>query len=472
MDELRVERGRYHDSVSLMRASTAAAGTTGVEQVLGAMATELNRQLLVDLGFDPGDAGPNDLVLAVRADDADAVAAAIAAFETELARRPTGAAGDDEVAARTVESAAERSGADVALVSVPGPHAFTEASAALDAGLHVMVFSDGVSLDHEVALKRRATDAGLLVMGPDCGTAIVGGVGLGFANVVRPGPVGIVAASGTGSQQLCCLLDAAGIGVRHVLGTGGRDLSAAVGGASTLAALAALDEDPSVEVIVLVSKPPDDEVAGAVEQAAAACSTPVITGFVGPGRDDLTAVAAAVAEACGSPFPELAVTAPDNDPTASAPTRSGGAIAGLFSGGTDASEAEIVLGGLVPAERLRIVDLGDDEWTAGRPHPMIDHRILLETVEKSAADPTVGVILLDVVCGHGAHPDPASSLAPAITAARAEGVAVVAALVATRDDPQGADRQVAALAAAGAEVHRNVAGAARAAARLAGGEPS
>lgn len=468
MDELRTEQGRYHDSVSLMRASARAAEVDGVEQVLGAMATELNRQLLAELGFDPGDAGPNDLVIAVRAADADAVAAAVAAFEAELARRPA-AGTDDAPTARTVETAAARSDASIALVSVPGPHAFTEASAALDAGLHVMVFSDGVSLAHEVLLKERAADAGLLVMGPDCGTAIVSGVGLGFANVVRPGPVGIVAASGTGSQQLCCLLDAADLGVRHVLGTGGRDLSAEVGGASTLAALAALDADPSVEVIVLVSKPPDPAVARRVEEAAAACSTPVVTGFVGPGRDDLTAVAAAVAGACGRPFPELAVTAADPAPATAAPSRTGGAVAGLFSGGTDAAEAEIVLGGLLPPERIRVQDLGADELTAGRPHPMIDHRILLETIEKAVADPSVGVILLDVVCGHAAHPDPASSLAPAVAAARGEGVAVVAALLATRGDPQGADRQVAALAAAGAEVHRGVAGASRAAARLAGG---
>ena len=162
-----------------------------------------------------------------------------------------------------------------------------------------MVFSDNVPLEQEVALKEYAGRAGLLVMGPDCGTAVVGGVGLGFANVVRPGPVGIVAASGTGAQHLMALLDGAGVGVSHCLGVGGRDLSAEVAGRSTLQALDLLDADASTELIVVVSKPPAAEVAEAVRARASALGTPVLFGLLGAGQPDLTATAASVVQAAG-----------------------------------------------------------------------------------------------------------------------------------------------------------------------------
>ena len=217
------------------------------------------------------------------------------------------------------------------MVSVPGPHAYVEAMAALRAGRHVMVFSDGVDVDAEVALKREATAVGRLVMGPDCGTAILDGVGLGFANVVVPGPVGLVAASGTGAQQLCCLLDGAGIGVRHVIGVGGRDLSAAVGGVSTLAALAALDDDPAVEVIGVVSKPPDPAVAEAVTAAAARCRTPVVLALVGPDRADAHRRSRRDRRRPRRGVRRAPVVAPPGAPGSPRP----GPVLGLFSGGTN-----------------------------------------------------------------------------------------------------------------------------------------
>jgi FdrA protein len=196
-----------------------------------------------------------------------------------------------------------RSGAAVVLVSVPGRLAFVEAMDALEAGAHVMVFSDNVPVAQEVRLKDEAGRRDLLVMGPDCGTAVIGGVGLGFANVVQPGPVSLVAASGTGAQQLLCLLDAAGVGVRHCLGVGGRDLAADVGGRSTLQALKMLDADPGTELIVLVSKPPADEVAEMVTAAAGGLRTPVVLALLGQGSGDLTAAAAKVCEALGAGVP-------------------------------------------------------------------------------------------------------------------------------------------------------------------------
>jgi FdrA protein len=456
-DRVWVEAGRYVDSVTLMRASAAARDLPGASSVIAAMATDMNLGLLAQAGFVTPDAGVDDLVIAVRAEGDVAAETARAAVERVLAERRPPSRGDaGEAPALTVESAARRRpDAGVVVVSVPGRHAAVEALAALRSGRHVMLFSDNVPIDAEVALKREAADRGLLVMGPDCGTAILGGVGLGFANVVVPGPVGLVAASGTGAQQVCCLLDGAGVGVRHVLGVGGRDLSAPVGGASTLAALAALDADPSTEVIAIVSKPPAPDVAGAVERAAAACRTPVVLALVGPGRPDLTEAAARIAVAVGADFPEpasLGVEALMARP---------GPILGLFSGGTNCAEAAAVIGDPPPDSTL--VDLGDDAFTAGRPHPMIDPAAVAERLAAEAPDR--GVVLLDVVLGHGAHPDPAAVLGPSIAAARDAGAAVVVTLVGAAGDPQGLDRQAGALVAAGAAVHRSNA---RAAALAAG----
>jgi len=482
-DIVRVEHGRYHDSVTLMRAGAAAVETPGVETVIAAMGTPLNRGLVAGAGFPEPDAGPDDLVIAVRAATGADAEAAVVAVERLLAERPRSGAGTGaRTPPHTVEAAvAEAPEAPVVLVSVPGPHAYVEAAAALRSGRHVMVFSDGVDVGAEVALKREAAERGRLVMGPDCGTVILGGVGLGFANVVVPGPVGLVAASGTGAQQLCGLLDGAGIGVRHVVGVGGRDLSAAVGGRSALAALAALDADPDIGVIALVSKPPAPEVADAVATAARGCRTPVVLAFVGPGRPTLTDAAAEIATTLGAPFTEPAAWLAPPQPAAVR-----GPLLGLFSGGTNCVEALAVLEehlgpvcsnvhpdpdrwvgpDLVPDGVHVLLDLGDDELTAGRPHPMIDPAAVADRLAAAAAAGRTGAVLLDVVLGHGAHADPAAVVAPAVGAATAAGAAVVVALVGTAGDPQGLDRQAAALAEAGASVHRSTARAATRAAHL------
>ena len=339
------------------------------------------------------------------------------------------------------------------LVSTPGRYAVLDALDALDAGASVMLFSDNVPVGQEVLLKERAAERGLLVMGPDCGTAVVGGVGLGFANAVRTGPVGLVAASGTGAQQVMCLLDAAGVGVSHCLGVGGRDLSAAVAGRSTLAALDALDADPVTDLIVLVSKPPDPEVAARVGRHAAALRTPVVSALLGPGQPDLTAAVERVLDARGKPVP----TWPSWHPAIPAASRPG-LVHGLFAGGTLRDEAAGIIG-----DRGRLVDLGADEYTVGRPHPMIDNTLRLEHLAAAAADPSCGVLLLDVVLGYAADPDPAATLAPAIATC---GIPVVVALIGTVGDPQGLPRQAEALRDAGATVFLSNAEAARYAAGL------
>jgi len=490
-ERVEVRPGAYHDSVTLLQVSRAVAQVDGVDAAQVAMATDLNVEVLVRMGFDvPPGAGPNDLVVALRAADDDALAVADAAVARELAGGVGGrdAAGDGQAPAvrpRTTGSAA--SGGTLAVISVPGQHAFPEAMDALDAGLDVLLFSDNVPVEQEVRLKAEAARRGLLVMGPDCGTAVVGGVGLGFANVVRPGPVSLVAASGTGAQQVMSLLDAAGVGVRHCLGVGGRDLSAAVGGASARQALRMLDDDAGTDLILLVGKPPAPEVEAALAGVVAGMRTPVLTALLGAGKPDLTVAVEQAVRALGLPWHEPRWWPPPEERTGSY-----GRLLGAFSGGTLCDEAMILasaeLGPIAsniplaaaphvspdgPTSGHVMIDFGDDELTRGRPHPMIDGSLRAEWItaraEEAAATGEGFVLLLDVVLGHAASPDPARDLVPALSAARAlADVAVVVSLCGTDGDPQGLDRQAESFRAADASVHLSNAAATRRAIHLLG----
>ncbi len=458
IDHVEVRRRTYHDSVRLMQASAAVQSVAGVDTALIAMATDLNTELLGDLRFGlPAETTPDDMVIAIRVSDEAAIPAALAALESALVATPDSGGAMEAPPPRILSRAAERVDLDLALISVPGEHAYVEAADALAAGLHVMVFSDNVAVGHEVDLKRQGGERGLLVMGPDCGTAIVGGIGLGFANAVVPGPVGIAGASGTGIQQVCCLLDDAGVGIRHALGTGSRDLSAAVGGAATMQALGALDRDPGTEVIVVVSKPPAPEVAARIREAAAAASKPVVFALIG--EETLEAAVAATLQTLGRAPHAAAEWITET-------RRRPGGLIGLFSGGTLRDEARMVIRGELGeiAESFSMLDLGDDEYTRGRPHPMIDQRIRLEHITDATQDEELGILLLDVVLGHGSHPDPASELAPLVEEAAGAGLGVIVSLCGTSSDPQGRNRQAAALHGAGASVYLSNAAAARAAA--------
>ncbi len=493
-EHVEVRRGVYHDSVTLMQASRALAALDGVAAAQVAMATPLNVDVLLGMGFDlPDGVGPGDLVVAVRVHDPSSVEAALAALDEALAPRGAGSSTSTlDEPPRTTAAALRRSPAPVVVVSVPGPSALPEAMDAVTAGASVMVFSDNVPISDEIALKDAAAAHDVLVMGPDCGTAVVGGVGLGFAGVVSPGPVSLVAASGTGAQHLMSLLDHAGVGVRHCLGLGGRDLSSAVGGRSARQALRALAQDDGTDLVVVVSKPADPAVLAQLEALAAELGTPVEWATLGAGRPDLTSAAERVLGRLGTPAPTWPVW-PADEPQPRSPGR---ALRGLFCGGTLCDEAMVVAGAalgpvlsnipLDAAHRLDVggdgrwdagnrhamVDFGDDQLTSGRAHPMIDPSLRDERLAVEAADARVGAVLLDVVLGHGSHPDPASTLAPAVQAARrtarddGRDLGVVVSLTGTRGDPQGLDGQAQALSRAGAQVHLSNASAARAAAAL------
>ena len=490
-EQVDVRRGAYHDSVTLMQVSKAVAATPGVSAVQVAMATELNVEVLTGMGFTvPGDAGANDLLIAVRGQDPEGVSAGLAAVDAALAdlrRRtsaPQGMGAPPEP--RTLGSAIERGEANLVVISVPGGHAVTETYDAIDRGASVMLFSDNVSVEDEVALKRAADAADVLVMGPDCGTAVVSGVALGFANVVRRGPVGIVAASGTGAQQVMCLLDAADVGVSHCLGVGGRDLKAAVGGLAAKAALRALAADEATQDVIVVSKPPAQEVLDEVAALAAELDLTVRWAILGAGRPDLTtSTERALAEA-GRGIPTWpSRVAEDGDPG----TR-GAALRGLFCGGTLAEESmliaapvlgrvmsniahdeDLLLTGAMTGPGHLVIDFGDDGLTRGRAHPMIDPTLRMERIASEARDAECGVLLLDLVLGHGAHPDPAGDLAEAIRAAKAAAgrdLPVVVSLVGTDSDPQDRAAAEAALADAGASVFLSNAAATRHALALLG----
>lgn len=476
-----IRRGAYADSIVLMQLQSALAALPGVADAGAVMGTEANLELLEANGLfsdELTDARADDLLLVVRADSAEAAAAALGEVDRLMERRSTSAGA--AFRPRSLSSAARLlPAAGWVLVSVPGRYAATVAHDALELGKSVFLYSDNVKLEDEVALKREAARRGLLVMGPDCGTALVGGVGLGFANRVRRGPIGIVAASGTGLQAVAAGVHARGSGVSHALGTGGRDLSAEVGGATSLAALDLLARDAATEVIVLVSKPPAPPVASRLLAAARTAGKPVLVWFVGyphSGRvvEGLEFVSGS-SEAAERAVELAAAGSPARRSAAAVESPDGARyLRGLFAGGTLAYEAQQALRStLAPmfsnapilevqplaepstSRAHTILDLGADELTVGRLHPMIDQDLRLRRLEREAADPEVALILLDVVLGYGSHPDPAAELAPAIAEALAgrDDLEIAALVVGTDEDPQGLESQVERLGGAGATVH-------------------
>jgi FdrA protein len=501
--QVRVFPGTYRDSLLLLSATRAMQDEPGVSWAAAVMATPANVEDLAGRGISAADldgADANALVLAVEARDAPAAGATLQRGHDALfAGESGGSAEPDQPDPHSISEAAARlPGANVAIVSVPGPYAAITAHQALTAGLHVLLFSDNVPVADEVMLKERASRLGKLVMGPGAGTAMLGGVGLGFANVVRPGRVGVVAAAGTGAQEVMTLLDRWEIGVSSVIGVGGRDLSGGVGGLMAADAVRMLDSDPGTEVILLVSKPPDPEVArrviGASEHTAvvAAClGMPALDGR--PGEVPLAATleegVMLVARALGMPVPDLGEGLADAVEAALTRTQGPrGAVRGFFTGGTLCYEAQVVLSqflgpvysniplrpdlGLPAPQGAHVcLDLGEEEYTRGRPHPMIDPSARREVMREQAGGDDVAVVLLDVVLGYGSHPDPAGEIADVCAGLVAGGAAVVAYVLGTRGDPQDFDAQRRTLGEAGAIVTQTAAQAARVAAAIADRRP-
>ena len=485
----------YRDSVELMRVAALLERLPFVTRAALMMATQANRELLSAAGLldpDAAKAGPNDLVIAVAAADRAACSRALGEAERLLDEQAARSAPSSErPPPRSIADAArELPQANIALISTPGAYATAEALKALKRGLHVFLFSDNVPLADEIELKRLARRKNLLVMGPDCGTAIIDGVPLGFANAIRRGRIGLVGASGTGLQEVSCLIDRQGEGCSQVIGVGGRDLDERVGGLMMQAGIERLAADAGTRIIVLVSKPPAPAVARRVLDVARKSGKPIVVNFLGGDAAALReagatpaatledaaclAVALARGKAAGATRPPGvdARVAAAARATARRFAKSQRLVRGLYSGGTLCQEAALILKSHGGAPHTA-VDLGDDELTVGRPHPMIDFRLRNERILEAARDPATTVILLDVVLGYGAHADPAGALQPAIegslkAAARSRrGLAIIASVCGTPADPQDLVRQERQLAALGVLLAPSNAQAARLAAALA-----
>ena len=528
----RVRRGFYLDSVVLMRISASLSGSEGVETASLMIGTPSNLVILGEAGLltEAGRAaGPDDLIIAVRAENEESVATALDEAEGKLTGAAAGPEGGGAVRFPGIRAACEAlPGANLAIVSVPGPFAAREAKRALAAGLHVLVFSDNVPVAEEVALKREAGERGLMAMGPDCGTAIIAGTPFAFANRVRPGDIGAIAASGTGLQELSVLVHRGGGGLSHGIGVGGRDLGDEVGGLGTFMALDILEADPDTRHIVIVSKPPGPRTEAALRTRLADCPKAVTLCLVGRDDGDLPpnatlaptlrdAARLALRSTTASPaVPDAdgvggSVRATPGAPYRGAPGRtrlpgtgSGsqprGRILGLYSGGTLCAEGQTILrrAGLevssnaptpgtgrvsirlrpgtsrpwrtppeLPAATHLFLDLGADEYTAGRPHPMIEPALRAEVLAGTLADPTIAVLVVDVVLGTGSHLDPAGVIARTIELAPHGHPPIVASVCGTELDPQNYDAQRRTLERIGVFVAESNADAVEAAIRIA-----
>ena len=500
----------YRDSVSLMQLSALLTRLPGVEQASAVMATENNLALLTEAGFGVSATGASaaDLLIVVSGEQS-ALAGAIEEALKNLTRQADSSAVQASAAPKprsTQMALAEAGAANMALISTPGEYAAAEAMKALHLGLNVMLFSDNVSEEEELRLKRAASQRDLIVMGPDCGTAIINGVPLAFANVVRRGSIGAVGASGTGLQQVTVLVDRLGLGVSQAIGTGGRDLHLEIGGISMSQGLKDLASDPATKVIVLISKPPAAEVAQRILSEARKAGKPVVANFLGAdprkisgggvhGARTLEDAARAAVDIARGELPRQSYGDVSPPLTALPPLGPGQRyIRGLYSGGTFCYEAALLLderladvysntparpqnelADLWHSHHHTLIDLGDDVFTRGRPHPMIDYRLRNERIAKEAEDPETAVILLDVVLGYGSNPDPAGELVPALRRAReiatrhGRNLTFVGHVCGTQGDPQGLDLQTNALTQAGMVLTQSNAQAVRLAASLVSG---
>ena len=471
-----VRAGAYYDSVVLMQLQRGLLELSGVVDAGVVMATQANRDLLAANNLMPESitANPDDLLIVVKAEAEDSAAEALSKVDELLARRKSSAVSQD-FRPRSLSSAVKQlPEANWVLISVPGRYAAGVARDALELGKHVFLYSDNVSLDDEIALKKTAREKGLLVMGPDCGTAIINGIGLGFANRVRRGAIGLVGASGTGTQAVTSQIHNFGGGISHAIGTGGRDLKSDVGAITAHQALDLLARDDETKVIVLVSKPPSPDVATLLISAAQATGKPVIVYFIGyppPARKiGNLHFAISLSEAA-----ELAVNSNWELVSGNKLPITNYYLRGLFSGGTLAYETMVglqatlsplysnsaisdsqILSDPLHSHAHTIIDLGDEFFMVGRLHPMIDNDLRIRRMKQEASDPEVGMILLDVVLGEGSHADPAGELVPVIKEIRdlRSETEFVAILIGTDDDPQNLQSQVEQLKEAGVVVFR------------------
>lgn len=507
-----IKKNQYRDSVFLMVISEQARSFPGINEIAVMMGTDNNKSLMKEVGFcgsELDSATANDMILCVRGESEDSIKNAFLQIEEMLTRRTR----PEELADvyKTLDTVIrERPETNFAIISVPGQFAGRETKKALNHGLNVLLFSDNVPVEEEIELKKLASKVNRIVMGPDCGTAIINHVPLAFANAVTAGPIGLVAASGTGLQEVICLIDRAGQGISQAIGTGGRDLSDKVGGLSMLRGLDILDQDEETEVIVLISKPPGPSTTEKILKQVSKSPKKVIVNFLGCDAG-LISNSGAIAGRTLEETAFLAVSAIKGEPyryenfgmrgvelkkmvenETERMTRDQKFVRGLYSGGTLCDEAILILNGIVgevysnvpiqPKLRLQdlskgyrhcCIDLGDDHFTRGRPHPMISPEIRSRYLVNEAEDREVAVLLLDIVLGYGAHMNMAGALTESIKTAKSKAesrgqyLSAVASVCGTMRDPQDFVSQVEQLRKIGVVVMPSNAQAARFAAMIA-----
>ncbi len=486
-----IKPNTYFDSVSLMLLSNKANLIEGVDQAIIAMGTEMNKEVMKNIGLltpEIETAKSSDLIIVVRTETDESSKNAFSQIEKLFTKKET-SRGKRAVTYSTISSAAQSiPDANLAIIAVNGTYATGEARKALENDLNVMMFSDNVSIEEEIELKKLAHEKGLLMIGPDCGTAIIGNVALCFANAVRKGDIGIVAASGTGSQEVSVRIHEFGGGITHLIGTGGRDLKEEVGGVMMLDGIQALEDDEATKVIVLVSKPPAPSVEENVLAKIKECKKPVVVWFVGGDEEKVAAAgghfakmskeaalkAVLLAGADESKLNKRALNIPLIEEVRTKLTADQKYIRGLYSGGTLCDEAmhaamerfDNVYSNIQrdPEYRLKdknisqehtFIDFGDDEYTQGKPHPMIDPSTRIARFIQEAKDPSVGVIVMDFVLGYGAHKDPVGAMLPALIEAKQQAeqegrhLEIIGYVLGTEVDPQGLDEQINKLLAAG-----------------------
>ncbi len=470
-----IRKGSYQDSVTLMLLTGSLSAMEGVNKVSIMMATAANKAVFEQSGLKTPElmeAGANDMAIVADVTGEEVLEELNEAVDKYLRDQAVAAAPvEGQKSVRSWEAAAQAlPQADLAVISIPGIYAALEADRALDSGLHVFMFSDNVTLEDEVRLKQKAHEKGLVVMGPDCGTGVIQSVPIAFTNHIAPGGIGIVGASGTGIQELTAIIDRLGAGVTNAIGVGGRDLSAQVEGITMLDVIDAMEQDESTRVLVVISKPPAKEVRDRINARLSRCSKPVVSLFLGerPAAHEEgmyhaytldEAARIAVQLLRGEPVTDFVPAMPEGDFFR---PEEGKTIRAYYSGGTLAGEAAMLIkdafGIHLPPEKEKgymlssnghvVVDLGDDEYTQGRPHPMIDPAQRIECMEKAMEDPRTGVILFDVVLGYGSHEDMAGSLMPAVERLKAQAeeqgrkLWFVATVCGTRRDFQDYDKQV------------------------------
>jgi FdrA protein len=458
--EFDVRRGAYYDSVVLMQLQRSLLGLPGVMDAGVVMATQANCNLLAanNLLPEPISPSPDDLLIVVKADSENSATYAIGQVD-ELLTRKRATSSTEDFRPRSMSAAARQlPESNWVLISVPGRYAAGVAREALELNKHIFLYSDNVSIEDEIGLKKAARDKGLLVMGPDCGTAIINGIGFGFSNRVRRGSIGLVGASGTGLQAVTTHIHNLGAGISHALGTGSRDLKSEVGAITALQALDLLSRDAATKVIVLISKPPSPDVATTLISAAQGTSKSVIVYFIGyalPARAiGNLHFAASLHEAAKLAVSQVSM---NSEPLQASMNGTTGYIRGLFSGGTLAYETLLGLQAFLSpiysnapitssqtlkdplkSEAHTLIDLGDEYFMVGRLHPMIDNDLRIRRMRQEADDPEVGMILFDVVLGEGAHVDPAGEIVPAIQSIRKQrqDLMFAAIVIGTEDDPQ------------------------------------